>query len=572
MNEPRQDLKNFAQLQEDIRATMQADWDLERRVAHVVSYGGRYPLEWGLASLSSAQRAALEVLGARRDFVAIGSPQAVHLGMKVYGRLILEAEPRLIQGDMGLDALETSPFERQEMARLATEYRSGFLDSCRAGDDYLAGLSEESLKAAVEGVRSALDHIDPVLMYVEEKLYTLFGVHNNLLQDRKTGSGPWLFSELGRPPGEWDPRDRAFVYCLHCLKWAGFRGEEFNGTQLKPTAVAAYFDEALGRFSAALDREASWGGAKSLTEKAEVLRKLKLEVRRDHVICRHVHGLNFSKREGFFRRREIPSARRFAEEDLSEFLWDSGRVKFEGDSLEQTFKTWILSVVDDPRAGKNEMFHPLEEFVHKVVECATERLASDVGMSRSLRDYRRWIRTLDEAAYDQACQWPTTEYFCCVAPSKPMKQALSGKGPLLYTILNAISQRMDYNSWHYVPGHFTADGEPEKRHYYFPPGMPDTAEWSSLHHAGHILSTVLFSIRAPGPVRCRGREFTGFFDLRLMRQSGKPYSQEDLKTAVAYSQVLRDFYQALMSLMEETPLEFRFNAFTKTWFQQCYMG
>ena len=126
---------------------------------------------------------------------------------------------------------------------------------------------------------------------------------------------------------------------------------------------------------------------------------------------------------------------------------------------------------------------------------------------------------------------------------------------------------MEYNSWHYTPGHFSKSRVPSDRHFYLPPGMPDFARWSNQHHSGHVLSNVMYSIRSPGSLTCKGRVLPGVFDLRLMRQEGEPYGVRELVGAIAFTRLMGLFHQALYDYVEARECAFRFQSFTKAWFQ-----
>ena len=100
--------------------------------------------------------------------------------------------------------------------------------------------------------------------------------------------------------------------------------------------------------------------------------------------------------------------------------------------------------------------------------------------------------------------------------------------------LNAISARMRFNSWHYAPSYFDVANVPEGRGWFTAPRMADIADDSDQHHNGHMHALVRYSIRSPLPIRIDHDVLPGFIDLRLMRQSGEPYREAELMTAIAY--------------------------------------
>ena len=88
------------------------------------------------------------------------------------------------------------------------------------------------------------------------------------------------------------------------------------------------------------------------------------------------------------------------------------------------------------------------------------------------------------------------------------------------------------------------------------------------HHAGHVHASVRYSIRSPLPICVRDSVFPGFIDLRLMRQSGDPYSREDLVTAIAYTEALQFIYQSLMNFVLKENKNFVFAFGDKKWIEK----
>lgn len=72
----------------------------------------------------------------------------------------------------------------------------------------------------------------------------------------------------------------------------------------------------------------------------------------------------------------------------------------------------------------------------------------------------------------------------------------------------------------------------------------------------------------PLPICVRDSVFPGFIDLRLMRQSGDPYSREDLVTAIAYTEALQFIYQSLMNFVLKENKSFVFTFGDKKWIEK----
>ncbi len=223
-----------------------------------------------------------------------------------------------------------------------------------------------------------------------------------------------------------------------------------------------------------------------------------------------------------------------------------------------------------PSSGEDSSFAShLEYLIDRVVAEAVCNTRSDFGMTRSARDFWRFTTALREAEVETACGWGQAEYFCHVVPNDKMRKEYPPK--TLSMILNAISGRMRYNSWHYAPSYFKLSDIPADRSWFYAPRMADIADWSDQHHAGHVHATVRYSIRSPQPL-CMGEiVLPGFIDLRLMRQSGDPYSREDLVMAITYTEVLQFIYQYLMNHVLKENGRFVFSFGDKKWFDKVYL-
>jgi hypothetical protein len=75
--------------------------------------------------------------------------------------------------------------------------------------------------------------------------------------------------------------------------------------------------------------------------------------------------------------------------------------------------------------------------------------------------------------------------------------------------------------------------------------MSDITVWGDMHHPGHVLAQVRYSIRAPAPIVVGKRTFYGMTDLRLMRMSGTPYTVPELMRARTYAAYLRGVLQTV---------------------------
>src|SRR5258708_2523448 len=349
------------------------------------------------------------------------------------------------------------------------------------------------------------------------------------------------------------------------------RGEEFNGLQLTPGVLDGHFDWCFRRYCEILGVEPeAWPG--SIADKTGRLVAIAQEVSHAPMTCRWVNGLTFFKAERFIRRSAIRQSVDDLPADLSEYIENTyGLRPGSFRNFDELFRACVENAhhaVPAPQEGK-PLMDGVECLLERITMSAIEGIRSDIGMTRGLRDLRRWQQMLDEHRFVEIGEWPTTDYFCGVFPSAKMRRRMPDAGRLA-KVLTACSVRMQFNSWHYMPGPFVQ--EPAPHHYYFPPRMADTAIWSDQHHAGHVMAAVRHSIRSPAPLKYRDRAYFGMVDLRLFRATGARFTRQDLCAAMKYTEYLRAVYQAVNDLVASGERHIVIRAFDKSWFERYSAG
>lgn len=566
----------FQQILLDVKASLRECPTFGCAVNKILTFNDRLPLRLGLRSLSTPEVAILEKLKDREDFILSEQPEApsaVTFGIRSYGRIILGIEPPARDDDLIFGHLSVDGRESDYIAAAGTLASRKTAGDVAKINQFFSSLTAPQVREVVNTVEFMVDHIDPVLIYVNQELFSVFSRHNNLL-DKRGGGERHLFERLrSKPFVEWGDAEKTFIYCMYWLRQAGARGEEFNGLQLDVTALQCYLARAMQTLNAARTPQAPAPGD-CIAECAAYLNKQKSAAREEFIIYRTINGLTFHKEERLLKKTEVASTDGTLPECLTQYLaqvW--GMTPDRYPTLYDMFYDWFATSLFSDGNLYPEKFTPPEEMMHVIVAGAVKELRADIGMTRCIRDIAR-IKLINEASMcEEACSWPTGDFYCCVVPSEELAAALgeSGVAPLS-VVLTAVAKRMEYNSWHYLPGHFSPDLVPEGRHFYFPPAMPDLAEWANQHHTGHMLANVLHCIRSPGGLTYEGRNFPGFFDIRLMRQSGQPFLLEDLKRAMVYTNYLKEFYQAMMDYVCGKDLAFKVTAFTKSWYEEHHKG
>lgn len=536
----------------------------------MLTFDGRFPQVDVASSLSLEERALLDALGESPVHPvlaeAVGAPAGprqphgapvCHVASWTYGRPYLSLSPPT-GSDLTL-AGWTQLSEEQVAAVEAA--RARFAPLAARGDAemnaFFAALAQPDLDAIVRAATDAIDHTDPVLLYIEDELYTNYDRFNNLLP--KSGGKAedrFLLCRLpGLPAAALSPGVRRFLFCMHMLAIAGLRAEEFNGRQFTPWALRAWFGDKRLQYQglgAGNESSAATRWPPDIGAQAEALRRMKDRLKETHTVYRWVHGVTFRKEERW--RPRDPKARSTLDlpAGVKRHCVVNHGVAAEAfgahaSPVEAYFQEVVRRIarVGDPRLRSEA----LEALLEAVVRSAMLDLPSHLGMTRGMRDLRHFQDALEEGRFDDVCAAPMADGYCAVF-ARVEPPGFCAPQPLA-SILTAVSRRMQFNHWHYMPGHFDAKELATRRHFYNPPSMSDLAEEADLQHPGHGFAHVRYAIRSSAPLRVGGRTYNGMVDIRLMRAVGHPYTDADLLVADRYTEIIRCIAQAVLALKGE---------------------
>lgn len=174
--------------------------------------------------------------------------------------------------------------------------------------------------------------------------------------------------------------------------------------------------------------------------------------------------------------------------------------------------------------------------MHETVAATTDAFDADFAMSRGIRSLPRLVESLRAQEWLRIIEWDIKEYFCCVVPHARAARNFADSPSKLADMAWAISSRMQYNSWHFIAAALPRQPAVLARDFFVAPTIPDVAYWSDQHHHGHVAAKVRWSIRSSQSVEVLGRRFNGFVDLRLLRNDGDPFDEQDLLAAAAVSE------------------------------------
>ena len=525
--------------------------DLRSAVQALLTLDGYVPADVQLRALSTSDEAALKALCGLswRDDSPFGAADAagdsdeepVFLGeiaLSTSGRIVLRVPS---QGPLGERSLVGGvirvPWTRatlrayqQEMNQAAARLARSVAD-CRA---WLDAQGAEGRDALLEQAKEAALRTAPFVLYQEQKQYTNFRDHNTL-----TGKTLWpghpdcaLSSLQGLPLDLWSDSDVQLIVCLTLLiHSAGFgRVEEANSTQLTVDHVAYMLERVREGYNSLPGGEkipaAASNTVAALDELALALRARRQQPAANAHLYREIHGALMHKIE-----RVAPAfgaAARAREDAMVERLRE--RLPLAGATLEElglhaaASPAWLARPHGEFGTG-------LESLVYEAVAASAEAFEADFAMSRGMRSLPDLITALREERWAELVEWDITNFFCCVVPQPSARRHFGDSVAALADTAWAMSSRMQYNSWHFVPGNVPRTPEVIARDHFVPPTIPDVAFYSDQHHHGHVNNKVRFSIRSPQAVEVDGRRFNGFMDLRLLRCDGTPFNEQDLLAA-----------------------------------------
>ena len=566
--------EGFESILIDLKASMIKPISLAALSDAVFTLGARQSWQFGYNSLSAQERklyAAFshETVLPIADDEALDEGHRLYVSVKDYGKPVIGLAPALqdglILGYIPLDPARKARAEitvslSQALAAAETKEANAVfarLQRVRASSQEIA---DDFIRIAKHGI----DHIDPVLIYVHDQVFTNFGTHNNLLGKNSSPRAGMLLDDLmAGHEGELSSEARMFLVCFYYIKRAGLRGEEFNGQQLSLSALTAYLNKKITEL-------ASIAGAgpvelpSSLEGLADLCKALKLAVRKTHFTYRKINGLCFFKSEHHALRSTVNMTPTGLPRQLHEpvsRIFDIHPADHA--TVDDYFGALVAKVcgLHDLEGGIAMPY--IEQLLELVVKSCMDEVGADIGMSRGFRDWRFLQTKLAEGNTKAITDASTQDYFCAVFLSDQTLKALGGMPGMATKVMKAIAQRMSFNSWHYMPGHFAGPNDDGDRHFYFPPRMSDTAVWSDQHHAGHVMARVRYSIRSPASLYIGGRKMPGIIDIRLMKSEGSPFTDSELMRVREYTAHIRALHQALANWCEQHQRHYRIDQFDK---------
>lgn len=534
----------------------------------VLTLDGRLDEPTGLAALSPADRIVVDLARTSAVPLDTNADAGDRLFLTRTGRLAVR-----FGGDDGMEdayplgALlwEGTGIDRADLEVRWQGARNETTKAIIAVHDELARDPAERVLERIDRIEHAVAHMAPVLIYVDDNVYTNLGKSGNLpgKSIAVTDERSLLVRLRSIPVAEWSSADAAFIACLAALLRSGppVRAEEFGGTQLNPATLAPFLAELI----------AGYGGGThpvptTLAELEDLAdtcaRSRAAAVTGGAVPYRVINGLTMNKRERLMPApAELADAPELVRTHVAELLGIPSGKNARVDELAPRYRELAARLVSSPAPeGFSSAF---EATLNTFVTTAAEAFDADTAMSRGPQRFAPLLAAHEPDEDPLALR--TGDFYCCVAPRQAFVDRFGADRAALAKTCSAYSARMRFNTWHYLPHTLgIVEREPGRDDWFFAPTMPDMTVWSDQHHTGHVTFGVRYAIRVPFGIEFDGRALPGLYDLRLMRTSAPPFTLDELRGAITTAWLLRGLYQAMSEYKPEV------SDFDNGWYQRTY--
>ena len=549
---------------------------------YVLTHAGRLPGELAIESLGFFDRAVFDTI---KQFPAIplnsgdntGETVLVQPGdifLTMYANTLGRLHIRL--ADAEKPAYDEDPYF-EEIGQFSISAKQFELVSVRLNElKKIENLQFQKIKAAtdllqqngelqavLESVIDHVEHVESVCFYVGDRFFALIDRYVNLIT---TKGGPgYLSNLLDQPYESWEDDAVLIVAALHALFISGrsVRFEEFNGCVLSATSLWQKFDDLLTAYKQA-GCEFERDEQTPIFTVAQIVRDQTFKaIDQSWLRYRWIYGLNFQKNERVLVDSTSDEDQLvYLREFRNEFHDITGKPTLPGVSETAFFTELASACLARDIAGTHCHYGSsactgwIEFLMEKIVSSAVTATDSDYGMSSSFRNLA-CLLDADEATVVEAVHGLMPADFFTSFVSRGFGERFDAKTADM--IATTVQKRMMFNRWHFIPGNLDRSLVSRKRHWYYPPLVPDIAVHSDMHRAAHSRAMVKFSIRAPGPDMGRpplviaGRNYRGFYDIRVVRMNGEEYSTEDMVRARRRTLWLEAVYGVVVDYLQRHP-------------------
>lgn len=543
-------------------------------VQNCITLNGKIPLNEALRSLSAYEKTIYE--GLKQENFKSDSHVEVVLSFRPHGRALIVSNEFY---DLNKDSLSIvvkfriSSHLNLSAGNAAKQELSDLESKRQEIIEYLFGKNSTDIASEIS---EAIKHMAPLIFYIGENCYSNFYDIGRTNYSREYEITNTLL-EVSNLRKDASIEALTLTYCLKLLFISGSytRPEEMNSGQLTLPTLKRHFQMLAFRYQEVCDisdDEMHNFLESPIYDQATLLSEYRTKASLSGQFVRDIHGISLLKKERYIRRWSTDSATHqliHRAQSLA-LIEDAGNGLVTSEYFLSPHQFSKCLQLNSQAACDLGFSSDLEFLIDALIQKSIKATDSDLGMTRGTRSFNQFLQLLKSKDTVTACQWTQSEYFCHAAPSEHLKQKFPPK--TIAMLLNSVSSRMRYNTWHYAPSYFDTSAIPAERGWFHAPKMADIAEWSDQHHAGHVHASIRHSIRSPQTIFTKNMSLTGFIDLRLMRQSRDKYSMTDLVTAIAYTDALTLLYQALMDLVCTSNTDFRFSFGDKQWIDNRYLS
>jgi hypothetical protein len=536
----------FTELLRRTLASARAAEQLPAAIEILLTLDGHLPPESARRSLTREETVAVSVLS-RPERTEPGPDEVVFtsaLALSPSGRLVItvprhralpaEAAATGVAARVAWGPADLAEYRKQIAAADAeAQWELGELRS------YLAGLGEDGRAQAVNALRGAVFLVPPVMFYAGRGMFSNLRDPGNLTGKTLVPSHPdCYFHHLDKLPFElWTDEEAVVVGCLWLLYQSGGpnRIESSNGFQLSLPNVTDNLRHQAGSYAGAGSTVEVPDGRVPATELQNLaleLAKLRLGLVQHRRLYYEINATTRRKAERLFPAPSGPDeAERFACERIEALLPGSAASFAEVLAAVRAQPDWLA----EPVAGAPTGF---EALIETTVGSALDLLEADYAMSRGLRSLPRLVDALATEDWAEIVSWELPSFYCCVVPSRRAVRLFDGDFAQLADSTWAIAARMQYNTWHVMPGNLPKNPAVQARDFLAPHVLPDIAIHSDLHHRGHVANNIRFSARSPETVVVAGFAFKSLTDIRVLRCEGPAFTERELFPVTAMARFL----------------------------------
>lgn len=527
---------------------------------HLLTLGGELTFDDGLRALDRLDRVAVNTILQGQahlvhEFEAGDAHFVSEIGLDEVGRLVVTTPLRRQLGaaarDLGVAArVAWSDTDIAEFADRVEHERKALskeVDECRS---YLSGMTQSERAEIIDQLRNALLSVPPIqLNRGRQVLSNLRGETNFTGKTLSPHSPQCFFTDLANLPLTlWNDDEVVVVACL----WLSYRSggahrmESLNGAHIdletvwnNLLAVSEEYHHAFFKVRLPQLPERR-PGLPEVLEYANALNQARTELVAARALAHRIVGPTRAKREfamppfGRLSRQEATVLAR-----LTKLIPGTGACG----SLAEMVNVlrgnrWLLEPAGNEATG-------IESIIASVVDTAVEAFDADFALTRGVRDYPALVAALDSGDLTNVIRWELPAFYCCVIPSRELLGQSKLTLEQLTDIVWSMSARMQYNTWHVIPGNLPPGTLTQVRDFLAPQTLPDIAENMDYFHRGHVVGGVKHTLRSPERVMVAGHLFSSLTDLRLVRTRDVLFTPVELGAVIHIARFLADCLEEL---------------------------